>query len=1679
MTNVGTVDIQVRLAREQLARDIADLRNLLNSLPDVGLNTDPARNGLNGVNDSASTLQATLGGLSATAGIALSIVADKAKQAALAFDSAKAKAATLTEDSNGLAKSMRSLSADLGYQSNSTDLLNSSYDVLSSGYSKTADVTNILKNSTYAAIGGFSNVNTVADATTTILNSYGKSVDQAAHVTDVLIATQNAGKITVAQYAGMIGAAASTAAEAGVSIEEFSAYVAGATAKGVQASSAVAGVRAAITGALSPTLVATRLAKSLGVEFSAAALKSKGLSGILADLNAKGAATPQVLLELFGSVEAVAAIMPSAGQNVAFFNKNLTYIQNSAGMAKEAAEKVSSSFEGQLKRSANQANEAFVSLGQGILQVASPIVTASASILQAFNSLPEPVKQTLGVTIGLTGGMLTLGGAIATVGALTPIFTAGFTASAAALGLNSAATTANTAVTRASATVTGVFTTQLSLSNLALAASTIQSGVATTARNVYAAATGTAATATLGFASKLAILAVQAALVGGAVYAVSEAFKRSEGAKFSFTVEDNTRKMLEFEASLKKGNSTLGETAKKTTAATSGFDLLGQTLAKSGPIEAARTGLAQLDQALGGTSDVTSTYGNSLAILTAEQRGNQLAMQALSAQFDQTGKTMDATNGILAKYGLLTVDAADKQRLGAEGIKKFKNEVSGQINVLDNYIDTLKSQKAPTIEQQRLIEGNIKNLESQKQALRKRVLQVESDTAANKNNSQSLKDLILDVEALSAAYDKSIKDIALAGDKRKASINEEVAAGTATQEQANTKLLEAEEKGLRERKQLIATEIPKLEAAKVGAKPEEIEKVNTKIKNLEGESANLRSQIAQNLVSQKKAANEEALKNEDTIAKASAQKILNTETQKATSIRELQFKGVISSQQASSQIDAIKIASTKSEIDSEGNKLSRIKVLRAQNAITAKQFAEQETEINSIDSEGNKLSRIKVLRAQNAITAKQFAEQETEINSNITKLKLKNIEQEVQAQENARERELKGIERVNAQKLASVDNKVGRATIGIKQQEANGTIDAEAAAKKVLAVEQEAVKERLALANKEYVQVDYLEAKKLKTKEQAADLRSDIEKRVVALSLDQVNKEVQARKDANDKILADLERSNKAAEASITLSGNQRILVAKQTLLAAGATDKAAREAAAQLAAIARDSTAQQLQLLEKQAADVDRNEKNKVISAQKAAELRTGLEVQISQKNIELIDQQIAEVNRLRDEAIKAIQERADVEKSAFDRTLNLLEQEKNARNSLLQTQQQEKDLLESRLNLQKALSGLSDVKANSKLASVGRAVEARRKLDSDPNLDPGVASVLNAQLKASGFADTSEADILTQRRKLQNELAEEQNAAALREEKAARTLLDIELTRSKLTAEIALLEAQILDSKASQSQIQAKANLEKAQQSGDKNAIASAQSDIKVADLSKEVAAKSIDVAKRSVEIQGELAENAKKAQLAQQEGAQAQREAAHAAQDQAAALEIAEARAKEIARIEAKAKAERDAADKADQEREAQIRANQEKATASDAGGISPKEVVPRGITAKEVTPPKNSNYSSPVSRSAAPDPFTKPLSALDKPPDFSNTLINANNGLEDLAKWSNQISGAMGDAGKSSTSMESKLSNQDVVTELQKMNTNLVAIASRPSALNVTTANPVSDAADIYSNISKNAVRGANL
>ena len=265
-------------------------------------------------------------------------------------DFAIAKVKTLGVDVDTLKPKLASLSNELSGQVSSLDLLSASYDVASAGFGEVAQLSDFLKASQLGATGGFSELATVADATTSVLNAYGLSSDQAAKLVDGFIQTQNDGKIVVDQYAQQIGRLAPIAAGAGVGINELNAAISTVTATGVPVESTFAGLRQVIAAIQKPTKEAADAAKELGIDFSATALSTKGLGGVLEELVAKGGASEETLAKFFGSVEARTAILPLLNDQLVSFNKNLENQANAQGTAAEAAFTASNTIQGQLTR---------------------------------------------------------------------------------------------------------------------------------------------------------------------------------------------------------------------------------------------------------------------------------------------------------------------------------------------------------------------------------------------------------------------------------------------------------------------------------------------------------------------------------------------------------------------------------------------------------------------------------------------------------------------------------------------------------------------------------------------------------------------------------------------------------------------------------------------------------------------------------------------------------------------------------------------------------------------------------------------------------------------------------------------------------------------------------------------------------------------------------------------------------------------------------------------------------------------------------------------------------------------------------------------------------------------------------------------------------------------------------
>ena len=285
-----------------------------------------------------------------TAGITLVAAFGKVFSTLAAQDFAIAKVQTLGVEVDTLTPKLATLSNELSGQVSQLGLLEASYDVASAGFGETAELIDVLKASQLGATGGFSDLATVTDATTSVLNAYGLESDKAAKIVDGFVQTQNDGKIIVQQYAQQIGRLAPIAAGAGVSIDELNAAISSVTATGVPVESTFAGLRQVIASIQKPTGEAAKAAKKLGIDFSAAALSSKGLGGVLQEIVEKGGASEETLALLFGSVEARTAVLPLLNDQLVSFNKNLENQANAQNTAAQAAFTASNTIQGQLTR---------------------------------------------------------------------------------------------------------------------------------------------------------------------------------------------------------------------------------------------------------------------------------------------------------------------------------------------------------------------------------------------------------------------------------------------------------------------------------------------------------------------------------------------------------------------------------------------------------------------------------------------------------------------------------------------------------------------------------------------------------------------------------------------------------------------------------------------------------------------------------------------------------------------------------------------------------------------------------------------------------------------------------------------------------------------------------------------------------------------------------------------------------------------------------------------------------------------------------------------------------------------------------------------------------------------------------------------------------------------------------
>lgn len=353
-------------------------------------------------------------GLTGAATVPIAGVAVAAGKMALDFENSVAKVSTIADTAEVSLDDIRKQALEM---SNSTgvavtDILNSQYDAISAGAS-TADSLRLVEIAAKAAKGGFTDTGTALDGLTSVYNSFQGAVDYQT-IADQFMVAQNFGKTTFGELASSMGQVTPIANSLNISTDELLSSVAVLTKNGISTSQSVTGLKAAYSNILKPTADAKNAAKTLGLEFNAAHLKSVGWVGFLEEIKEKTGGDTDAMAKLFGSVEALNAVTVLAGSGFSDVSTAMEMMENASGMTETAFQKMLTPMErcaiavNKLKNTAIQAGERFVPVFEKIVGV----------IDKAANRLTNLSDEQIDTAIKIAGMVAAAGPAVIVFGKL-------------------------------------------------------------------------------------------------------------------------------------------------------------------------------------------------------------------------------------------------------------------------------------------------------------------------------------------------------------------------------------------------------------------------------------------------------------------------------------------------------------------------------------------------------------------------------------------------------------------------------------------------------------------------------------------------------------------------------------------------------------------------------------------------------------------------------------------------------------------------------------------------------------------------------------------------------------------------------------------------------------------------------------------------------------------------------------------------------------------------------------------------------------------------------------------------------------------------------------------------------------------------------------------------------------
>lgn len=338
--------------------------------------------------------------------------------ASITFEDSMAKVMTIADESVMSYDDMKSSIIDLSNQTgiSANEIADNIYDAISAGQS-TTDAVNFVSESTKLAKAGFAEAGQSLDLLTTIMNAYELEASEVNRVSDVLIQTQNKGKVTVGQLSSDMGKLIPTAKSNGVALEQVATGYALMTSKGIKSAESTTYMNSMLNElGKSGTKVSDNLKELTGQSFQDLIASGSTVGDVLSVLDENAKANGKSLSDMFGSSEAAKAAMILVTDSGNAFNEALKEMGNSVGATDKAFKTVDETTGNNLKKSLNEVKNSAINMGDTLAPVTSMIASGFSKVTGVLSKLDSTQLKTIA---GIGAGIVTINLALGAFSKLT------------------------------------------------------------------------------------------------------------------------------------------------------------------------------------------------------------------------------------------------------------------------------------------------------------------------------------------------------------------------------------------------------------------------------------------------------------------------------------------------------------------------------------------------------------------------------------------------------------------------------------------------------------------------------------------------------------------------------------------------------------------------------------------------------------------------------------------------------------------------------------------------------------------------------------------------------------------------------------------------------------------------------------------------------------------------------------------------------------------------------------------------------------------------------------------------------------------------------------------------------------------------------------------------------------